>query len=242
MIDLHMHSRYSENGEYTPAELVEQCLAQGIRVMSITDHNCARANMEAQDLAEKSGIIYISGIEIDCICQGMNICVLGYGMDLHNKDFDLIEQNIEKQSFQASIERLEATQTLGLHVTENDMWNISKDCYWQGTWTGDMFAQVLLQKQEYTNHPLLRPYRFGGSRSDNPYANFCWDFYSQGKICYVKMEYPTVDEIVDTIHRNKGIAVLANPVVNIKDKGFLLDEILRKGMDGIKVFSSLPYI
>lgn len=23
MIDLHMHSRYSENGEFTPAELVE---------------------------------------------------------------------------------------------------------------------------------------------------------------------------------------------------------------------------
>ncbi len=25
MIDLHMHSRYSDDGEYTPSELVEQC-------------------------------------------------------------------------------------------------------------------------------------------------------------------------------------------------------------------------
>lgn len=35
MIDLHMHSRYSEDGEFTPAELVEQCYRQGITTMSI---------------------------------------------------------------------------------------------------------------------------------------------------------------------------------------------------------------
>lgn len=28
MTDLHMHSRYSEDGEFTPAELVEQCFRQ----------------------------------------------------------------------------------------------------------------------------------------------------------------------------------------------------------------------
>ncbi len=25
MIDLHMHSRYSDDGEFTPTELIEQC-------------------------------------------------------------------------------------------------------------------------------------------------------------------------------------------------------------------------
>ncbi len=25
MIDLHMHSRYSDDGEFTPSELIEQC-------------------------------------------------------------------------------------------------------------------------------------------------------------------------------------------------------------------------
>lgn len=32
MIDF-QHSRYSEDGEYTPEELVKQCLAKGIRIM-----------------------------------------------------------------------------------------------------------------------------------------------------------------------------------------------------------------
>lgn len=35
MIDLHMHSRYSDDGTYTPSELVEQCAAAGVRVMSV---------------------------------------------------------------------------------------------------------------------------------------------------------------------------------------------------------------
>lgn len=48
MINLHMQSRYSGDGEFTPAELVKQCRQQGITMMSITDHNCTRANMEAR--------------------------------------------------------------------------------------------------------------------------------------------------------------------------------------------------
>ena len=35
--------------------------------MSVTDHNCARANIEAQVAAKAKGILYIPGIEIDCI-------------------------------------------------------------------------------------------------------------------------------------------------------------------------------
>lgn len=51
MIDLHMHSRYSEDGEFAPAELVRQCQSRGITVMSITDHNCARADLEGRAAA-----------------------------------------------------------------------------------------------------------------------------------------------------------------------------------------------
>lgn len=43
MVDLHMHSSYSDDGEYSPQELVRKCFDAGIRVMSVTDHNCVRA-------------------------------------------------------------------------------------------------------------------------------------------------------------------------------------------------------
>ena len=36
-IDLHMHSKYSDDGEFTPTQLVEQCHKAGIKVMAIAD-------------------------------------------------------------------------------------------------------------------------------------------------------------------------------------------------------------
>lgn len=58
MIDLHMHSSYSEDGQFSPRELAEKCAAEEIRVMSVTDHNCARANAEARKAAEEKHITY----------------------------------------------------------------------------------------------------------------------------------------------------------------------------------------
>lgn len=101
-----------------------------------------------------------------------------------------------------------------------------------------MFAEVLLSMPQYATHPLLAPYRPGGSRSDNPYVNFYWDFYAQGKACYGEMRYPSMAEILETIHRNGGIGVLAHPGVNLKGHESLLDGLIGLGLDGIEAFSS----
>ena len=238
LIDLHMHSRYSDDGEFTPMELVEQCVASGIQTMSITDHNTVRANAEAEDAARKRGIRYVPGIEIDCVFQNINLHVLGYGIDYQNNDFDNIEKNISDQSTNASLRMLEKTQALGFRVTENDMWEVSKNNFWQDSWTGEMFAEVLLNKPEYDNHPLLRPYRESEGRGDNPYVNFYWDYYSQGKPCYINLNYPRVEEVINIIHRNGGKAVLAHPGVNLKEHYELLCPIIRAGIDGIEAYSS----
>lgn len=47
-----------------------------------------------------------------------------------------------------------------------------------------------------------------------------------------------MEEIVDMIHRNHGVAVLAHPGVNLRGKEFLLDNIINLGIDGIEAFSS----
>nr|WP_330367082.1 PHP domain-containing protein [Enterocloster clostridioformis] len=44
LMDLHMHSYYSDDGEFSPGELVRQCSMNGIRIMAIADHNSVRAN------------------------------------------------------------------------------------------------------------------------------------------------------------------------------------------------------
>lgn len=164
--------------------------------------------------------------------------MLGYGIDDTSHDFACIEDNISSQAAAASSQMLCATREMGFDVTAEDMAELAGEHYWKDRWTGEMFAEVLLGREEYKDHPLLLPYRVGGARGDNPYVNFYWDFYSQGKCCYVKMEYPQLEEVVDTIHRNGGYAVLAHPGVNLKDRAELLDPILEAGVDGIEAFSS----
>lgn len=238
MIDLHIHSKYSDDGEYEPAELVKQCFDEKINIMSVTDHNCVKANMEAQSTAKEKGIIYIPGIEIDCVYNDINFHILGYGIDFESNDFEQIEKNIKEQNKQASFKRLANTQAMGFDVTEYDMRAMTKGRYWSETWTGEMFAEFLLSKPEYLEHPLLKPYRVGESRSDNPYVNFYWDYYAQGKLCYAKMNYPSVKEIIDIIHNNNGMAVLAHPGVNLKGSEYMFDEIIELGIDGVEVFST----
>lgn len=238
MIDLHMHSSYSDDGEFTPARLVEICSLKGVRMMSVTDHNCVRANEEAKACAEQKGIDYVPGVEIDCVFEQANFHMLGYGIDYKSSDFDGIENRIREQCRKASLEMLEKTRELGFRVTEEEMRQMAGGSYWPESWTGEMFAETLLAKPEYTEHSLLLPYREGGSRSDNPYVNFYWDFYSQGKPGHVKMYYPQMAEIVELIHQNGGLAVLAHPGMNLKGKEALLSPMISLGIDGLEAFSS----
>ena len=238
MIDLHMHSHYSDDGEYAPKHLISQCRDRGILVMSVTDHNCARANVQAAEFAAKSHILFVPGIEIDCTFQDANLHMLGYGIDYQSAVFSSIETNVQKQEILASRERLEKTNVLGFCVTEQELEKAAEGKYCRSVWTGEMFAEVLLAKPEYADHPFLAPYRPGGSRSDNPYVNFYWDYYSQGKPCYAKLTYPPAKEIIEIIHETGGLAILAHPGINLKGREALLDLIMLLGIDGIEAFSS----
>lgn len=238
MIDMHMHSCFSEDGEYTPEELVCRCAERNISLISVADHNCAKANIQATEAARLRGIQYIPGIEIDCVYSGLNFHVLGYGIDYTSQDFADIEDAVKQQCLKSSLERLEKTQALGFALTEDDLRSRTAQSYWSQSWPGELFAEVLLEKPEYKDSPILLPYREGGSRSSNPFVNFYWDFYAPGRPCSVEVHYPDMMQVIGIIHRNHGVAVLAHPGVNLKDKEELLPDILSLGMDGIEAFSS----
>lgn len=233
-IDLHMHSLYSDDGEFTPTELVENCYNNGIRIMAIADHNSVKAIDEAKSVAKEKGMKYIPAIEIDCTFEGVNLHVLGYGIDYHHEDFIKLEDNVLSQELSCSLEKLRLTNELGFHLTKEDLDKLSDN----GVYTGEMFGECLLNKEEYKDHELLKPYREGGSRSDNPYVNFYWDYYAQGEPCYTKIVYPTLQETIELIHRHGGIAVLAHPGNNLKGKFEVFDEMMKHGFDGVEAFSN----
>ena len=70
-----------------------KCSDAGIKIMSVTDHNCVRANAEAEEAAKARNICYIPGIEIDCTFRDIHFHMLGYGIDYKSNDFMEIERN-----------------------------------------------------------------------------------------------------------------------------------------------------
>ena len=237
-IDLHMHSTFSDDAEFTPTELVRQCKDAGIQAMSITDHNSARGNVEAKSEAKRLGIKYISGIELDCRHNGKNFHLLGYGINEDSPDFAAHEDSHLSKERIASLERLVLTRKLGFDITAEELNAVSNIDDGTGNWTGEAFAEVLFEKEEYREHSLLKPYRANGVRSDNPYVNFFWDYYSQGKACYVKIDFLSLDQAIALIKKNGGKAVLAHPGQNLRGQFELFDEIVKCGIDGVEVFCS----
>lgn len=237
-VDLHIHSLYSDDGEFFPAELVRQAKASGIKTMAISDHNCARANLEGAPAAAAAGISYIPAIEIDCVYEGVNLHLLGYGIDYTSQDFKDIETNIADQLAVASRTMLVATRELGFDISEGEMDKLSQNAFWSNCWTGEMFAELVLSRPEYLRCELLLPYRPGGARGDNPYVNFYWDFYSQGKPCYAEMNFPSLGHTLEIVHKNGGKAVLAHPGVNLKNCTELLSPIIKSGLDGLEAYNS----
>lgn len=235
MIDLHIHSNYSDDGEFSVNEILNLCKEKQIEYMSITDHNSVKGISEALTLATKQNIQMISGVELDCVYKNHNFHLLGYHFDYTNCAFDEIEQNIVKQELEAAEKKIELIQKeLGISISTKEVLDFSNG----GIVTGELIAEILLKKEDANKCEALSPYLPNGNRCDNPYVNFYWDYFSQGKPAYVPIKYISLNDAVDLIHSTGGIAVLAHPAQNLKNNFEFINEIVNTGIDGIEVYSS----
>lgn len=231
-MDLHMHTNKSDDGEFTPARLMQMCKEAGLDVVAIADHNTTKGILEARNAAKQLGMEYITGVELDATIHGTNLHVLGYGID--ETDELLLEHDayMAKLGKASSSKQIQLCKELGLFIDEEACYALSMN----GTVTGEIIAEVALQ--DVRNHTFLKEYLPGGSRSDNPYVNFYWDYCSQSKAAYVPMEFISLQQAVDIIHHAGGIAVLAHPGNNTKENIELLDAIFTYDIIGMEVYSS----
>lgn len=234
-IDLHMHSHHSDDGDFSVQELLGLCAQAQVTHLSITDHNSVRAVPEALALARGMGLCVLSGVELDCTHMGRNFHLLGYHFDASRPVFDQIEQSILTQEQHAAQEKIERIQKqTGIPLAVEEVLTTAGG----GVVTGELIAEILLQKEDAAHYAALSPYLPGGARADNPYVNFYWDYFSQGKPAYVPIQYLSLAEGVEILHAAGGIAVLAHPGQNLQGDYSWLDGLIKTGIDGIEAYSS----
>ncbi|MDQ3412765.1 MAG: PHP domain-containing protein [Chloroflexota bacterium] len=78
-VDLHLHTLASD-GAWTPAALVDQLVAEGIRVAAVCDHDTQRSVLETMRRAERRGIHIIPGVEITTNWRDRQWHLLVYGI------------------------------------------------------------------------------------------------------------------------------------------------------------------
>lgn len=78
-VDLHVHSAASFDGKHLPEEIVAKCVQNGVKVLSLTDHNTIDNLKVTAMLCEQTNITFIPGIELNvCIDQQHTIHYLMY--------------------------------------------------------------------------------------------------------------------------------------------------------------------
>ena len=233
-IDLHMHSYYSDDGEFEPKQLIDLCLEKNIKYFSIADHNSVRGIKEAKEYCVGKNINIIPAIELDCTFNEINLHVLGYGIDYDKTVFYDIEDNIIKQEQFASKKRMKLVKELGIDFSDEVINSLSRN----GVVNGEMIAEAAMEFDKNHENPLLMPYYENGSRSDNPYVNFYWDYCAQGKAAYAEVSFISLQEAINIIEESGGIPILAHPGNNIKENINLLEQIISCGIKEIEVYSS----
>lgn len=234
-IDLHIHSEYSDDGEFSIESLMRQAQDAMLNVAAIADHDSVKGCRERHRLAFQTDVHWIDAIEISCMHDDRQYHLLGYYIDPFDLRFDQLEETMRHNEIVATEERLyKLSAYLDVVLPLEPLTAFAKG----KLVTGEVICEWLLSDENNRNHPLLRPYFPGGKRDDNPLVNFYWDFLSKDKVAYVPVPQPSFAECIRLIHDVGGIAVLAHPGNNLHEDLSILDVLVKLGLNGIEAYSS----
>lgn len=231
MVDLHMHTTYSD-GDKTVKEILKMCEERKLEYISITDHNtCKQYNDKAMKESFFTGRI-IKGTEQNAVSQGRNIEILGY-----NVDTDIINEWCKKYYSEKKLREQQAIfykRLLNIcdkHGLKYDEMKIEKPKKANQFAEPLIYAELMRHKENYEilgefTKSMGIFYRKGLSNPNSSYFMNHIEFR------------PLAKEVVGIIHQAGGKAFLAHPFEYKFENTIEFIDNLRKEtkLDGIECF------
>ena len=231
MIDLHIHTNASSDGQYSPREIFQMAREKGLRTIAFADHNSLGNVEEGIRMAEEFGIEFIPCMELNTLYREMDLHLLAYFLDPTDSRLKEWLEQVRRKKVQQAVRRVEKLNELGFFFTAEDLEKFSED----QIPTGRSFLQAILSREENRKDPRLRPY-IDGNRSRSPYVNFYRDYLRGGKPAFVPMDDVSTLSAIRKIRELGAIPVLAHP----SDTGEAnLRDLVDKGLEGLEAYS--PY-
>jgi predicted metal-dependent phosphoesterase TrpH len=231
VIDLHIHTNASSDGQHKPREIFEMAREKRLRAIAFADHNSIDNVEEGLKLSLEFGIEFIPCLELNTFYQGLDLHILGYFIDPRDQHLKEWLAEIHLKKWEQAEKRVQKLNELGFVFSWDDLRKFSGD----QIPTGMSFLQAILNRPENANDPRLHPY-IKGDRSNSPYVNFYRDYLRGGKPAFVPMEDISTPEAIQRLKCLGGIPILAHPADTGEDK---IINLISYGLAGLEVYS--PY-
>lgn len=230
-IDLHIHSHYSEDGDYSVDYLFELAAKKGLSAISITDHDSIESIPDALNASKIHGVEYIPGIELTTIYDdGSQQHILGYYIH-ENPQLNATLKQIGQFRWEIAKKRIKKLQEIGFSMNEDNVWQKANN----RPPTATAIMLEVFENPENRNDKRLHEY-FEGKKSDNRLMFFYREYLSENMPAYVPFISIPTKEGIDVIKSSGGIPVLAHPkFVNGEEH---LRNIVSMGIMGIEAISS----
>lgn len=212
-VDLHIHSNFSD-GFYTPEQILKIASKNGVRKMSITDHDTISAYSEQTiKLAKELNIELIKGVEMSTSYKGFGVHILGYGFDLNNEELKKALEllNASRQNYFEEVSGV--LNSLGFVVNVDE---ISK----ANVVTKSHIAKDIVSNPQ--NEKLLE--KIYGHIPGK--GEFIETMMNEGCPAFVKKFALSPAEASVIIHNAGGKVVLAHPMAYIYEDGVSKETIM----------------
>jgi len=230
VIDLHIHTTASSDGQYAPREIFTMAKRMGLSAIAFADHNSVGNVGEGVSLSSEFGIDFIPCLELNSLFKESDLHILGYFIEHDNLRLISWLEEIHREKELQAKRRIEKLQSLGFVLTAGDVEKFS-----QGRMpTGVSYLKAILSRKENQNDTRLTAYTHG-DRSESPYVNFYLDYLRGGKPAFVPLTMMETSRVMVKVKEFGGIPVLAHPSDTQEED---IIELISRGLCGLEVYSS----
>ena len=212
-IDLHLHSTASD-GRLSPREVVRLAAGQGLKQMSISDHDSTEGLAEAFEESKNfPGLRIIPGIELSTDVPGDEIHMLGYFIQYEDEEFQDILKRFRTGRLDRAQEMVGKLAALGIVLD----WRRVKEIAGDGS-VGRPHIALAMVEEGYCKEP----------KDAFP------EYLGRNGLAYAERPKMTPTEGVEMLRRVGGVPVLAHPaymnelepnVVALKEAGLIGMEV-----------------
>ena len=210
--DLHIHSTFSD-GSDSPEQIVALAVEKELGCIALTDHDIIAGIEKARKAAQGKDVEVLSGVELSTDLAGTDIHILGYCFDIHNA---VLNERL-KLFCQTRVERVremvDKLDRMGMPVSEEEILSQT-----DSDAVGRLHVARVMLKKGYVSTIEEAFHRY----------------IVEGKPAFVPKFKQTPFEAIDLIRQAGGVAVMAHPMVTMRDE--VIPSLVKAGLKGLEVY------